>query len=136
MMENCQKSCNSCDNNDTGDATDDVYDNDDATECSDKNDRCAEWAADDQCESNPSWMLVNCQLSCNVCGDDEIDRDRPPDDSDCADLNESCRIVSDSGDCQQTKCAFWADEGECDKNPSYMLENCSKSCGRCETLLV
>ena len=83
MMENCQKSCNSCQGgNDNNDTTDDVYDNDDATECLDNNDRCAEWAADAQCESNPSWMLVNCQLSCNVCGDGEIDRDRPPDDSD------------------------------------------------------
>ena len=25
-------------------------------------------------------------------------------------------------------CEFWAGEGECDQNPTYMLENCAKSC--------
>ena len=25
-------------------------------------------------------------------------------------------------------CQYWAEEGECDKNPTYMLENCKESC--------
>jgi prolyl 4-hydroxylase len=30
-------------------------------------------------------------------------------------------------------CSEFADRGECDKNPSWMLDNCKKSCGACET---
>ena len=26
-------------------------------------------------------------------------------------------------------CQFWAEGGECDRNPGYMLSNCAKSCG-------
>jgi len=28
-------------------------------------------------------------------------------------------------------CAFWARDGECKKNPKYMLPNCGLSCGHC-----
>ena len=27
-------------------------------------------------------------------------------------------------------CAFWAENGECDANPGYMLVNCKTSCDR------
>lgn len=37
----------------------------------------------------------------------------------CADQNEFCKS--------------WQENGECDKNPGYMLESCKKSCGRCDT---
>lgn len=32
---------------------------------------------------------------------------------------------------QNEKCDFWAEKGECDKNPSYMHKHCAKSCGTC-----
>jgi len=28
-------------------------------------------------------------------------------------------------------CQDWARKGECDANPSYMNQNCAKTCGRC-----
>lgn len=31
---------------------------------------------------------------------------------------------------QHENCNFWAQEGECEKNPGYMLENCAKSCSK------
>jgi hypothetical protein len=35
--------------------------------------------------------------------------------------------------CQDTseQCGFWADAGECTKNPGYMNVNCRKSCELC-----
>ena len=35
----------------------------------------------------------------------------------CKDLNASC--------------SDWAEKGECEKNPGYMLDNCKLSCGKC-----
>ena len=32
-------------------------------------------------------------------------------------------------------CSFWASEGECKKNPDYMLVNCAKSCKECQAFL-
>lgn len=32
---------------------------------------------------------------------------------------------------KDTRCAAWADNGECEKNPSYMLSNCQQSCNSC-----
>lgn len=36
-------------------------------------------------------------------------------------------------DCQdeQNECFGWAERGECDNNPEYMLSNCSRSCKQC-----
>ena len=31
-------------------------------------------------------------------------------------------------------CQYWAEEGECDKNPTYMLENCKESCRKVSTV--
>jgi hypothetical protein len=32
------------------------------------------------------------------------------------------------------QCAFWAQIGECDVNPKYMLSDCALSCGACPSL--
>jgi len=34
------------------------------------------------------------------------------------------------------KCSFWAQHGECDNNPNYMLNNCQKSCHSCDRTLA
>jgi Glutathione peroxidase/ShK domain-like len=31
-------------------------------------------------------------------------------------------------------CEFWASMGECEKNPSYMLENCADACSKATTV--
>mgnify|MGYP002630358070 FL=1 len=40
---------------------------------------------------------------------------------------------SSSSSCRdlQTDCSGWAQQGECSKNPKYMLSSCRKSCGAC-----
>ncbi len=39
----------------------------------------------------------------------------------------SLRIAAAQED-QHEHCEFWAESGECDRNPGYMLSNCAKSC--------
>ena len=36
---------------------------------------------------------------------------------------------------QRSDCVGWAGDGECSKNPSYMVPNCAKSCGTCRSYL-
>jgi hypothetical protein len=67
----------------------------------------------------------------STCGNDQIvtDTDTPEevnaDDDDDDDDNDN--------DCQDehTKCSEWSRIGECDENPGYMLEYCSRSCKQC-----
>lgn len=35
---------------------------------------------------------------------------------------------------EEERCRFWANHGECQKNPSYMLRSCRKSCNSCSTI--
>ena len=45
----------------------DLYLPGEARPCSDKNDKCSSWAGQGECDSNPSWMIPNCQKSCDRC---------------------------------------------------------------------
>ena len=38
-----------------------------ATKCVDSNPQCRKWASVGECRKDPSWMLPNCKLSCNMC---------------------------------------------------------------------
>ena len=116
MLDNCRLSCDVCE--------DETIDDDVLVSlCDDDNDRCEEWAANDECTRNPNYMRQNCKASCGVCENSN--------DLECKDLKEDCYGFTESGVCSLTKCAFWARNGECEKNPTYMIENCSKSCGTC-----
>jgi len=132
MLENCKLSCNVCEieGDDQLSPTpspqsegDDQVSPTQPSPCVDDNDGCTEWAAGDQCSSNPEYMLQNCKASCGVCGSS--------DGSECKDSKEDCYESSESGECILTKCAFWAQEGECESNTTYMSDNCSKSCEEC-----
>ena len=68
--------------------------------CKDQNKYCATWAQMDECQKNPSWMLLYCPVSCNQCG------------LKCEDNN--------------VYCESWAEMGECSKNPEYMHIYCAK----------
>lgn len=41
----------------------------------------------------------------------------------------NCKFVLGELTDNHESCEFWSNEGECESNPSYMLENCAKSCG-------
>ena len=35
--------------------------------CKDNNNQCCSWASTGECTSNPNYMSMECQLSCNLC---------------------------------------------------------------------
>ncbi|RMX53438.1 hypothetical protein pdam_00022003 [Pocillopora damicornis] len=73
--------------------------------CKDTNEvQCPIWADRGDCETNPHWMKVKCQKSCNTCG--------------CADSN--------------VQCPEWAKLDECFNNPQWMKRNCRFSCEQCQ----
>lgn len=37
-------------------------------DCIDYDGSCSYWAGNGECETNPDYMLVNCKVSCGVCG--------------------------------------------------------------------
>ncbi|XP_063870239.1 zinc metalloproteinase nas-4-like isoform X1 [Scylla paramamosain] len=74
-------------------------------ECTDNDKFCKEWATSGECDKNPTWMHVNCKVSCNKCG------------VGCGDNNDFC--------------PYWQSIGECTKNSGYMHKYCRKSCGTC-----
>lgn len=48
-------------------------------------------------------------------------------DQTCSAGDESCQKCID----KDQKCGFWADQGECDRNPDFMLARCPLSCNQC-----
>jgi len=42
----------------------------DAVPCADENPRCLQWARDGECLANPSYMLMRCPQSCDLCPPD------------------------------------------------------------------
>ena len=68
--------------------------------CEDNNKYCAYWSSTDECKKNPSWMLTNCPVACDQCGNK------------CEDNN--------------IHCDDWAALGECRKNADYMNIYCAK----------
>lgn len=69
------------------------------------NSQCQSWADSGECQINPSWMSLNCQLSCSLC-------------------TQTCSDKHTSYECQ-----YWAELGECTKNSDWMWSNCAFSCG-------
>ena len=60
---------------------------------------CATWATRSECSRNPSWMLANCPIACDICDF-------------CEDFNQYCED--------------WARLGECRSNRKYMNIYCKK----------
>jgi len=98
--------------------------------CADTDASCRSWARRGECKKNPQYMLVSCQKSCGVCNASAEELAalmkvvKTTDENDC--------VTSD--DCQDcnSNCKTWADEGECQRNPSYMKATCGPSCGLCQ----
>ncbi|GKY95435.1 hypothetical protein MPSEU_000505000 [Mayamaea pseudoterrestris] len=103
-------------------------------ECEDLHERCSLWAIAGECEVNPKDMKKYCRKVCKFCFDegDEGDEDDDNDDDDDTVVDEQI------ADCKDTHelCSFWAEHGECQKNPTFMEVGCSKSCKTCDKVKV
>ena len=102
MTQYCAKSCGFCK----------------TSFCQDQNMQCGGWASSGECSRNPAYMNLNCKASCNKCSKLESSNAAKTDStSSCMDYN--------------TLCSYWADNRQCQANPSYMMSYCRKSCNSC-----
>ncbi|RCN28425.1 shTK domain protein, partial [Ancylostoma caninum] len=129
MLSNCQLSCHSCetDTNETSDKSSDTLKcgTGSQSNCCDKHPHCESWASQGHCRSNPSWMLPNCQFSCQDCENEPDEFSMDP---------ELCGTGEKSGCCDfHPSCPHWASVCECKRNRNYMQLNCMLSCNTCIT---
>lgn len=83
---------------------------------------CSVWARAGKCESSPEIMHVVCKTSCKS---NRFDRTlgagwtlHPSNSTGCCcDFNDFC--------------VEWAEQGQCESNPEFMLTRCRYSCGAC-----
>jgi len=98
--------------------------------CEDIHENCPVWFHDAECETNVS-VKKYCRLSCDSCNKKSNDASKR--------MNVTRDSLSASNTSQEAEsctdhhenCSGWANRGECEKNPKYMLANCKKSCGTC-----
>lgn len=132
--------------------------------CKDDDERCGFWASQDECENNPGYMLQKCKKSCDVCGgitpkETKIKKEglgskygEPQDatgvhrDSVLERIAKMEKYMEEEvtkpkydkvrRQCENRNalCAFWAVQGECEANPSYMQLHCPPVCETCDLL--
>ncbi|KAL5005496.1 hypothetical protein ScPMuIL_018952 [Solemya velum] len=115
----CRKTCGFCQNS-TKEETNckDAHDN---------SDQCDKWAREGECKINPTWMLANCRRGCKTChksGDEPEEEE--DEEEERADEPIKCEDKHNSLECKK-----WANKGECNHNPGWMIPNCRKSCKKC-----
>merc|ERR1712079_606411 len=91
-------------------------------DCKDDDTRCSSWAAQGHCTSRYDYMRTTCKRACSHCPEGGTATTSGP------------IVTGRPGECidGHSKCSEWASEGECDKNPIWMKENCRVSCGTCD----
>jgi hypothetical protein len=116
MKDNCKSTCNLCGS---------TVSRSEAS-CSNKHEdsnKCAEWAKDGECSVNSNWMHANCRRSCDMCLAKETNEE-----------DEDGGADEDNMVCENTNpsCEGWAQTGECQRNPGWMISNCRKACQKCD----
>jgi len=89
-------------------------------ECRDNHPDCPSYATKGECITNPGFMTYECAKSCNTCAEFEqayYDLREGNGDGPCTDRYRECKN--------------WAAMGECAVNPSFMLDQCERSCFQC-----
>ncbi|KAK3603704.1 hypothetical protein CHS0354_023310 [Potamilus streckersoni] len=89
-----------------------------------KSDECDRWAKEGECGANPLWMIPNCRMSCGACGKPLPTTPLPPPST--TEYKGDCRDIYNSIECEG-----WAETGECELNPDWMIPNCRRSCKKC-----
>ncbi|KAL3847255.1 hypothetical protein ACJMK2_018176 [Sinanodonta woodiana] len=89
-----------------------------------KSAECDQWAKEGECGANPLWMIPNCRKSCGACG--KPLPTAPPTPAPTPEYKGDCTDIYNTAECQG-----WADTGECEINPDWMIPNCRRSCRKC-----
>ena len=92
-----------------------------AARCVDTVADCVHWAKRGECTRNDRYMKAACPKSCGQCTTGAADESarrtaRPADGSDAPRPD------------KMKACPIWAANGECTRNPKYMLESCPNAC--------
>lgn len=120
--------------------------------------KCSNWTNSGECFKNPAWMAKECPKSCELCstqtGADmgkpqimSIDSERlKATKSEVLELFQKARDYLKSqevkkelkGICRNKsdRCAIWAVNGECTKNPTFMRKQCAPLCLSCDHLTI
>ncbi|CAG5130359.1 unnamed protein product, partial [Candidula unifasciata] len=116
MNHNCKATCNLCGGMGIRAEVncENVYDD---------NRKCDDWARDGECAVNAKWMQAKCRKSCAMCDQEVTDSDE-----------EDAKDDEDNMVCENTdpSCENWARNGECERNPSWMISNCRQACNKCD----
>uniref|UniRef100_A0A0B6ZGY8 Metalloendopeptidase n=1 Tax=Arion vulgaris TaxID=1028688 RepID=A0A0B6ZGY8_9EUPU len=116
MKDNCKSTCNLCSSPETRSEVncDNEYED---------NVKCDDWAKDGECSVNTNWMNSKCRKSCEACNKEKTDSG-----------DEDEEIDEDNMVCENTNpsCEAWANSGECQSNPSWMISNCRQACQKCD----
>lgn len=108
--------------------------------CTDSERSCPTWAKDGECEKNRKYMSESCRLSCGLCnagsGVSAADGLRRHEacaatgDPECVAADRDLTACTD----ERSECAYWAVDGQCEVNPTYMNSGCAASCYQCESV--
>ncbi|XP_019634432.1 PREDICTED: uncharacterized protein LOC109477553 isoform X1 [Branchiostoma belcheri] len=114
-----------------GEDEDSEEDNGNNGNCQDQNGHCADWARRGYCTgSYASYMRSNCRQSCELCttGTGTSEEDGEEEEEEEAEEEEE-----EGSNCEDNNrnCASWARRGECRSNPTWMRQNCRRSCNVC-----
>lgn len=110
--------------------------------CEDLNRYCYSWSRRGECRRNPDYMLTYCQRSCGVCpsssGNTEGSGSGTGSGSggssgsnNGTSTSSSTTPASSTCEDKEKHCGYWANHGECEKNPRYMRLYCPRACHVC-----
>ena len=103
-----------------------TYESDNDAICQD----CPEDDAEETCFNGrfPIAGVIDCDSVCNNNNDGTVVPCKQ--NSPCENEEQFCNYAVECRDYNKD-CNYWANNGECDNNPDYMLENCPLACGEC-----
>ena len=93
---------------------------------------CVRWAAIGECARNEAYMHASCARSCGLCGDRALQHAVVDAEGGIA-LSTEAKLAACTD--EHTSCKLWANKGECDANPTFMLSatGCRESCYACQS---
>ena len=104
-------------------------------DCLDLSADCEDWLRKGECARNAQFMRAECGRSCGFClaGQPKQTSGKP---KHPATIKVKVQAAGSGGGgdvCadDHLECVAWALQGHCDSNPTYMTDNCKRSCGLC-----